>query len=117
MAGFWNDLYVKSLNPRRVHNCHFGGSFTSSKALTKIALTLLPCLSVCRLRECRIMCTLPANDGSFVLAAEEFADVMLKTSDVEKEKQLRNMALKASQESRAGASVKYSKMSVVAQRL
>ena len=46
MAGFWNDVYVKSLNSRPVPNCHFGRFFTSSNAVTKIAFALLSCVSV-----------------------------------------------------------------------
>jgi len=42
---------------------------------------------------------------------------MLKTGDAEKEKQLRSMVSKASRESRAGAAVRYSKMSVVARKM
>ena len=45
-----------------------------------------------------------ADYSRWALAAEEFADVMLKVRD-EKEKELKDMVLKASQESEAGAAV------------
>ena len=57
-----------------------------------------------------------ADGDRWVLSAEEFADVMLKAGNEEKEKSLRNMVLKASSEIAAGAAVRYSKMSVVARR-
>ena len=57
-----------------------------------------------------------ADEDRWVLSAEEFADVMLKAGNEEKEKSLRNMVLKASSEIAAGAAVRYSKMSVVARR-
>ncbi len=57
-----------------------------------------------------------ADEDSWVLSAEEFADVMLKAGYEEKETRLRNMVLRASSESAAGAAARYSKMSVVARR-
>ncbi|KAK0509982.1 hypothetical protein JMJ35_007376 [Cladonia borealis] len=64
-----------------------------------------------------IVWTFTANGGRWVLSAEEFADVMLKTDDTVKEKQLRSMALRASKESDAGAAVRYGKMSIIARKL
>ena len=46
MAGFWNDVYVKSLNACAVLNCDCGRFSQFSNAVTKIAFALLSCVSV-----------------------------------------------------------------------
>lgn len=51
-----------------------------------------------------------------VASVEEFADVMLKTGDIEREKTFRDIALRAPSQSAAGAALRCSKMVVVAQR-
>lgn len=51
-----------------------------------------------------------------VASAEEFADVMLKTGDIEREKTFRDIALRAPSQSAAGAVLRCSKMVTVARR-
>lgn len=58
----------------------------------------------------------PAEKSRMVASAEEFADVMLKTGDIEREKTFRDIALRAPSQSAAGAVLRCSKMVTVARR-
>ena len=57
-----------------------------------------------------------ADGDRWILSAHEFANVMLKAGYEEKEKSFRDLVLRASSESAAGAAVRFTKMSVVARR-
>lgn len=73
-------------------------------------------IRIWRLHNHQIKDELNSDEDRLILSGEEFLDVMQKAGYEENEKSLRDMLLRASSQSAAGAAVQYSKMSVVARR-